>query len=223
MDGTEAAVSTLLAIESSTPHASLVAMIEGEVIYEGSCVSDRHHNSLIFEPLQAAVEALEGHRIDEVVIGTGPGSYSGTRVGISVGQGVAMVHECPAVGLSSLLAAGFDEATAIGDARRGSGWFAKVNRSYLPEPQLIPMEDLASAVESSKILFSFEPADRFRFPGSIAIEEAVPTARRLAEAWQALPESAKAALRAEPPQPAYLKPPHITEAKKGHPLLRGRK
>lgn len=198
-------------------------MSEGEILFEGGCVSDRHHNSLLFEPLQEAIGALGERRIDEVIVGTGPGSYSGTRVGIAAGQGVAMVHDCPAVGLSSLLATDFGEATAIGDARRGSAWTAKVKSPELPDPQLLPMGDLAGALSGSDKIFTFEEPDRFGLPKDLVVEQVVPTARLLIEAWTRLSDARREELRALPPQPAYLKPPHITEAKKGHPLLRGKK
>lgn len=197
-------------------------MTEDEVIYEGGCVSDRHHNALIFAPLEEAIEALGDRRIDEVVIGTGPGSYSGTRVGIATGQGVALVHECPAIGVSSLLAAGLERGVAIGDARRGSGWTAILASGQLPDPQLLPISELESALEDKAPVFTFEEPERFAFSKQIAVEKLVPTAKRLAQAWRSLSEAQREALRAVPPQPAYLKPPHITEAKKGHPLLRGR-
>lgn len=213
---------TLLSIESSTPHASLVLMTEDAILFEGGCVSDRHHNALIFAPLEGAIEALGDRRIDEVIIGTGPGSYSGTRVGIAAGQGVALVHGCPAVGLSSLLAVAFEEGVAIGDARRGSAWTANLSPEALPEPRLLPMVELEETLEGVGRIFTFEDLGRFRFSKEITIEPVIPTARLLAEAWLELSEAQREELRALPPQPAYLKPPHITEAKKGHPLLRGR-
>jgi len=197
-------------------------MTEDTILYEGGCVSDRHHNALIFAPLEEAIEALGDRKIDEIVIGTGPGSYSGTRVGIATGQGVALVHGCPAVGLSSLLATGIEEGVAIGDARRGSAWTARLAVGALPEPELLPMAELEAALAGEEKIFTFEAPGRFSFSKEIAVEQGVPTARALAEAWIKLSEAQQEALRALPPQPAYLKPPHITESKKGHPLLRGK-
>jgi tRNA threonylcarbamoyl adenosine modification protein YeaZ len=214
---------TVLAIESSTPRASLVVMTEDTILFEGGCVSDRHHNALLFAPLEEAIKALGDRRIDEVIVGTGPGSYSGTRVGIAAGQGVAMVHGCPAVGLSSLLAAGRDGATAIGDARRGSAWTARVRAGELPDPQLLPTADLAGVLGEAEGIFTFEEPERFGLAKDVVVEQVVPTARLLVQAWWALSEEQREELRSIPPQPAYLKPPHITEAKKGHPLLRARK
>ena len=210
----------ILAIESSTPRASLALLRDSNVIYEGGFESDRNHNSMLFEPLKQAIAALDGEKLDVVVIGTGPGSYSGTRVGIAAGQGVAMVHGCPAVGLSSLLAAGISEGTAIGDARRGSAWWADIRSDDLPEPELVPNAELPRKLGGSRELFSFEDVGKLGLPEGTLVSSLGPNAVRLGLAWLGLSEDLQDQLRAEIPQPAYLRPPHVTMAKKGHPLLR---
>jgi tRNA threonylcarbamoyl adenosine modification protein YeaZ len=213
-------VPLILSIESSTPRASLALLRDSKVIYEGGFESDRNHNSMLFVPLQRAVAALGVEKLDAVVIGTGPGSYSGTRVGIAAGQGVAMVHGCPAVGLSSLLAAGITQGTAIGDARRGCAWWADIRSGELPEPELVPNAGLLGKLGGSGELFSFEEVGKLGLPESTLVSSQGPDAVRLGLAWLGLSEGLQEQLRAEIPQPAYLRPPHVTMAKKGHPLLR---
>ncbi len=210
---------TLLAIESSTNRASLALFRDSGCVFEGGFESDRNHNSLLFAPLEEALRILGDERLDEVVIGTGPGSYSGTRVGIAAGQGVALVHACPAVGLSSLLATPVREGVAVGDARRGSAWWARVGKG-IPEPELLDPAALAELLGDVRTVFSFENVTRLGLGREVV--QLHPKATLLAETWLSLPEETKVRLRSEPPQPAYLRPPHITEAKKGHPLLRGR-
>ena len=209
-------VSLILAIETSTSQASLALVTDDDVVFEAAFESDRHHHSLLFAPLEAACRQMGTARLSEVVVGTGPGSYSGTRVGIAAGQGVAMFHGCSAVGLSSLLATGLREGMFVGDARRGSAWWARVGKG-LPEPQLIGVEDLRGRLEG--------PVDALEELSSlelgVEVTQRVPTAVHLARAWRELEPGVRETLRSNPPQPAYLRPPHITEAKPGHPLLRG--
>ncbi|MFC7339126.1 tRNA (adenosine(37)-N6)-threonylcarbamoyltransferase complex dimerization subunit type 1 TsaB [Haloferula chungangensis] len=213
----------ILAIESSTPRASLALLRDSTVIFESGFESDRNHNSMLFEPLQQAIAALDGAALEAVVIGTGPGSYSGTRVGIAAGQGVAMVHGCPAVGLSSLLATGISSGVAIGDARRGSAWWADVRPGEVPQPEMLATAELAGKIAGSAPVFSFEETQSLGLPAELAVQKCWPTAVHLAEAWRVMPDEVKRELATLPPQPAYLRPPHITEAKKGHPLLRSGK
>jgi tRNA threonylcarbamoyladenosine biosynthesis protein TsaB len=219
-----------LFIESSTPRASLALLRGSALVFEESFTGDRSHNALLFAPLQRALACLEpGERLETVVIGTGPGSYSGTRVGIAAGQGVALVHGCPAVGLSSLLAVppAEREALAIGDARRGSAWRVGIaGGNLLGEPELCPVAvleaELGQAMEKGVPGFSLESVARLGLApdlaGWVTVEH--PEAHRLAAAWLGLSGGEIARLSALPPQPVYLRPPHITEAKGGHPLLR---
>ena len=214
-----------LLIESSTPHASLVLLRGSRVIFEETFTGDRSHNALLFAPLERALAALEpGESLAEVVIGTGPGSYSGTRVGIAAGQGVALVHGCPAVGLSSLLAvpSARPGALAVGDARRGSAWRA----SFGEEPELCGADELAEEIRgvlgAGLPVFSLEPVGKVGLPGELAAQVILeqPTAALLAKAWLGLSPGERSRRAALPVQPAYLRPPHVTVAKGGHPLLR---
>lgn len=223
----------VLFIESSTAHASL-ALVRGDVtVAEEGFASDRNHNALLFAPLARLLDRLAPEeRLAAVVIGTGPGSYSGTRVGIAAGQGVAMVHGCPAAGLCSLGAvpsAGVGVAAlAIGDARRGSGWYARLEggNDALPEPQLCEAAELTGWVERAlaegRPVFSVESVARLGLPATLAaaVRLETPAAGRLAQVWRALTGEVRERLLSEPVQPVYLRPPHITEAKPGHPLVR---
>lgn len=218
-----------LFIESSTPRASLALLRGSTVLWEESFTGDRSHNALLFAPLERALTCLAaGEPLAEVVIGTGPGSYSGTRVGIAAGQGVAMVHGCPAVGLCSLLAVPAAESgrsLAIGDARRGSAWRALIEDGVLVrEPELCTaaeLEEEIRGVGEGKV-FSLEGVGKIGLSeeslSRVLVER--PDALRLAAAWGRLAEGERERLSAMPPQPVYLRPPHITKAKGGHPLLR---
>ena len=214
-----------LFIESSTPRASLALLRGSAVVFEETFTGDRSHNALLFAPLERALAALEpGESLAEVVIGTGPGSYSGTRVGIAAGQGVALVHGCPAVGLSSLVAvpSARPGSLAVGDARRGSVWRA----GFGEEPELCGVEELAREIrgvlDGGFAVFSLETVGKVGLPGELAARVVLeqPTAGLLAKAWLGLSAEERAKLAGLPVQPAYLRPPHVTEAKGGHPLLR---
>lgn len=208
----------ILAIESSTARGSVALIDEQHCLFTQSFISARSHNSALFAPLSEALEKAGGQPISLVLAGTGPGSYSGTRVGIAAAQGVAIVHGCPAVGVSSLLAAGFEQGVAVGDARRGSFWFAEMG-STIPSPELCLAEDLATRTAGKGVVFTFEDPTRFNDLPT-APQRAHPDALRLVKGWLQLRRDAQTSLLTTTPQPVYLRPPHVTQAKLGHPLRR---
>jgi tRNA threonylcarbamoyl adenosine modification protein YeaZ len=214
------AASTLV-IETSTPHAS-IALVDGKIEQRTFC-SDRNHNALLFEPLQELLRDREP--LDLVLVGSGPGSYSGTRVGIAAAQGVAIAMACPAVAVPSLLAVPSAEngarCLAIGDARRGSFWTARIgNFRFIEEPALCDAAELeckvSQAAADGLAVFSFEDPSRFSLTSDLSalVKIEIPDAKRLWQAWLNVDETTRQKWSADIPQPLYLKPPHITPAKR---------
>lgn len=214
-----------LIFETSTPRASLaVVNDEGETRME-EFTGDRSHNSALFSPLQSLLSEVGAEQVSLVLVGSGPGSYSGTRVGIAAAQGVAIANQCPAIAIPSILAVppadGGRNCLAIGDARRGSYWFAYTKDvASSAGPELTDLEGLEAAVSGALLdhipVFSFEDPARFPLPphlqSQITLES--PDAVRLHQAWKSAPPPTRAIWQAAVPQPVYLKPPHITPAKR---------
>ena len=214
-----------LILETSTPHASLAVVRPDGEIELRAFSSDRSHNAVLFSPLKEVLDARGDLDIGLVIVGSGPGSYSGTRVGIAAAQGVAIASGCPAVALPSILAVpsaqGGAACLAIGDARRGSYWTAKVeNFQMLTDPELTDAagleEIVRNAVEEGASVFSFEDPARFPLTADLVarVKLEFPDAARLWEAWLATDDQTRAKWLAQTPQPMYLKPPHITPAKR---------
>lgn len=212
-----------LVIETSTPHASVARVEPDGSIQQRIFSSDRNHNALLFEPLQ---ELLAGDGNPSLVlVGSGPGSYSGTRVGIAAAQGIAIAMGCPAVAVPSILAvpsaANGARCLAIGDARRGSFWTARLGDYRLLEvPSLCDAEELgqriAQAAADGFAVFSFEDTARFPLTENLSalVKIEIPDATCLWLAWCGTDEETRRKWSAEIPQPLYLKPPHITPAKR---------
>ena len=74
-----------------------------------------------------------------IVVGTGPGSFTGTRIGLSVARGLALSLDIPVAGISTLaaLASAAPNAFPVIDARRGEV-FVVGPRAVRPEDVLIP-------------------------------------------------------------------------------------
>ena len=214
-----------LVLETSTPRASIATIQPDGNLKQREFTSARSHNALLFSPLQELLDARQSAEIGLVLVGSGPGSYSGTRVGIAAAQGVAIAAGCPAVALPSILgvpsAVNGAACLAIGDARRGSFWTAMIKDSHLQaEPELtdaVGLEAIVSASIAADIpVISLEETANFPLSpeliGQVRLE--FPDATRLWNAWQSSALQTRDRWTSEPPQPIYLKPPHITPAKR---------
>ena len=124
-------MSCILAIDLSTP-CGHVALLDGDALkFEQSFTSHRSHNSMLYAPLAAALDAA-GDKLQSIVIGTGPGSYTGVRISIAAAQGVALSRGVALSGLPSICAlSDAAEYAAIGDARRGKFYAAHVRMGSL--------------------------------------------------------------------------------------------
>jgi tRNA threonylcarbamoyl adenosine modification protein YeaZ len=71
-------------------------------------------------------QIAERERIDRVAVATGPGSFTGLRIGVSFGVGLAMGRGIPIVPLPTLQlqsARGRGELTAVSEAGRGRFYY----------------------------------------------------------------------------------------------------
>lgn len=117
----------ILAVDTSTRHLT-VALTEGDKLLAARNVAPKKDLSLsitfdIERALQKANVFL--HDIEGFVVGLGPGSFTGLRVGMSMMKAFIMVTEKPVVGVSSLDAIAMNvrskkpvNVCVINDARR---------------------------------------------------------------------------------------------------------
>jgi tRNA threonylcarbamoyladenosine biosynthesis protein TsaB len=107
----------ILAFDTATDRATSALVSDGEVL--GERVS---RASTLLEDVDALLRQAGAHAtdIDRLAVGTGPGSFTGTRIGLAVARGLAFALGVPVAGVSTLeaLAAGAPGATAVIDARR---------------------------------------------------------------------------------------------------------
>jgi tRNA threonylcarbamoyladenosine biosynthesis protein TsaB len=108
-----------LAFDTATPRATCALLREGELLGERECTAVR----VLAEADALLAEAgLERETIDRIVVGTGPGSYTGLRIGLATARALAFALGVPVAGVSTLatLAAGGAGALPVIDARRGA-------------------------------------------------------------------------------------------------------
>jgi tRNA threonylcarbamoyladenosine biosynthesis protein TsaB len=111
-----------LAIETSTPRGSIAlgnhSVLVREIVFEGK----QQHSSQLFPALMQL--GLPRLALSRIIVGIGPGSFSGIRVALAAAQGIALAQNVPVHGISSAFSVALQHAnvTRLGvfaDARRG--------------------------------------------------------------------------------------------------------
>ena len=214
----------ILTLETSVTHATLLLARDGLIFAQSSFTSERSQECDLYPPLLELLSHLpSGERLSHIIIGTGPGSYNGTRVGIATAQAIAQVHHCRLAGLCSFEATSesvLEESTwAIGDARRGSYFLIPLHQGRCQEaPRLLDEKELLQTLEKKPgVSITFEPPERL--PAGISCTQSHPTAEGLLKAWLKRSDTEKETLLNSPTETLYIRPPHITKSKK-KPLLR---
>ncbi|WP_055567040.1 tRNA (adenosine(37)-N6)-threonylcarbamoyltransferase complex dimerization subunit type 1 TsaB [Streptomyces atriruber] len=147
----------LLALDTATP-AVTVALHDGSsVVSESSQVDARRHGELLL-PAVDRVLADAGLRLDAVtgiVVGVGPGPYTGLRVGLMTADTFGLALGVPVHGVCTLdglaYASGIEGGPFVvaTDARRKEVYWARYDdvRTRAAEPAVDRPADIAAEVE----------------------------------------------------------------------------
>ena len=193
----------ILALELSTARGSL-AWLDKQAEEACDWPNDRKNSSAFFENIDRVTKKFGAP--DRIIVGLGPGSYAGTRIAISAAIGLQVASGATLIGYPSICAfANAAEYGVIGDARRQSFFFARVENGQLAEgPILESPADLEARIRKlTAPLYASE-----RLPQFPVAKLAYPSAGRLAEVARMHAGEIDGAL-----EPIYLREPHITVAK----------
>ena len=136
----------LLALDTSTQHAALALIVDADTRSTFVRVARpdpaiRHGRILIPAIRDLLAEAgLTVADLDGLVVGLGPGSYTGLRIGITAAKTLAYAIGKPLAGLDSLEIVAHNApddqtfVTAIGDAQRGDFYAAEFARECAGAP-----------------------------------------------------------------------------------------
>ncbi|MGK5529172.1 tRNA (adenosine(37)-N6)-threonylcarbamoyltransferase complex dimerization subunit type 1 TsaB [Streptomyces sp. URMC 129] len=203
----------LLAMDTATPAVTVAVHDGAEVLASSDEVDARRHGELLL-PAVDRVLAAASRSLDEVtavVVGTGPGPYTGLRVGLATAAALGAARAIPVHGLCSLdsiaWAAGLDEPFVVAtDARRREVYWARYAdaRTRTGGPAVDRPDEIADRVAGlpavgagARLYAAAFPRLRADLPEhASAAALAALAAERLA-AGEALPE----------PRPEYLRRP----------------
>ena len=172
-----------LAIDTSTSKTIVGIIEDGAVLFEEAHEGATDHGRALSELVAKALKVSKPPH--QVVVGMGPGPFTGLRVGIAFAQSFALARNIPVIGVCSLDAIKLDQSeyTVAIDARRKEIYWARYKDGVRVDGPTVskPAEvenfvidvypDMGKLVELSKSQNSTEPM-YLRRP------DAVPTADR---------------------------------------------
>jgi tRNA threonylcarbamoyladenosine biosynthesis protein TsaB len=198
----------ILLIETSTSVLSVALAVDGTVACERVCEEPRKQASLTAPLVKEVLDeaGLSARELDAVCVSSGPGSYTGLRVGVSTAKGVAFGAGIPllSIGTLDILVSGVSGEGApqfivpMIDARRmevyTAVYSAEGKRLTPVEAKVIGPDAFREYLEQGEVLFVGDGALKCRdvIPSPNArFEEAHPLARHMAAAAQKVFEEGK--------------------------------
>ncbi|MEU7859645.1 tRNA (adenosine(37)-N6)-threonylcarbamoyltransferase complex dimerization subunit type 1 TsaB [Nonomuraea sp. NPDC049141] len=199
----------VLAFDTATP-AVTAALHDGQrVLAESTTIDARRHGELLVPTVETVLREAGAVLSDvtAVVAGSGPGPYTGLRVGLMTAQGLATTLGVPAYGICTLDAvaygSGFTEPFLVAtDARRKEVFWARyadartrLDGPFVDRPADVPVDGLPVAGAGAGLypdLLGRSDAPPYPYAGFLAALAA---------------EGIAAGVALGPPRPIYLRRP----------------
>jgi tRNA threonylcarbamoyl adenosine modification protein YeaZ len=179
-----------LAIDTATSRTIVGVVDDGDVLFEEFHEGATDHGKAISQLVAQALKSTK--LIDQVVIGMGPGPFTGLRVGITYAQTFALARSIPWIGVCSLDAIRIDstsnilntdEYTVAIDARRKQIYWAsykegvRVKGPAVDRPEDID-EFITNLFPDVRKLVELSSTQNVKEPIYLRSPDAIPTAER---------------------------------------------
>ena len=95
---------TILALDTSTPAASLALVDQGNLVVESNPAPGETHSKTLLPRIREMLDdtGLEIRDLEFIAVGLGPGSFTGLRIGLAAVKGLAWAGGVPLVGVPTL-------------------------------------------------------------------------------------------------------------------------
>jgi tRNA threonylcarbamoyl adenosine modification protein YeaZ len=172
-----------LAIDTATSRTIVGVIQDDKVLFEAFHEGATEHGFVITELVMKALEICP--KPDQVVVGMGPGPFTGLRVGITFAQSFALARAIPVVGVCSLDAIDVDQSeyTVAIDARRKEIYWASYKDGVrVLGPAVSKPDEIANFIidqyPNLQKLVALSAVQNITEPMYLRRPDAVPTAER---------------------------------------------
>jgi tRNA threonylcarbamoyladenosine biosynthesis protein TsaB len=152
----------LLAIDTAGPACAVAIVRDSAILAQATEPIGRGHAERLMPMIASALgeAGVSFGDLDRIAVTTGPGSFTGVRVGIAAARGLALALDIPAVGIGSLDALAFPVTQSRSDGTVVATLDAKRGELYALVKDLGSKEALipATAVSAEALAAMLEPA-----------------------------------------------------------------
>ncbi len=187
----------ILCLETSTTNCSVAVSVDGKIVISRERNEKKYSHS---EKLHIFIEEvlseakIEKSRLDAIVIGKGPGSYTGLRIGVSAAKGLCFALDIPLIALSTLEILAQQAKIETGfiipmlDARRmevySAVFSAEGKQLRKTEAEILSPNSFKDYLKEGKCVFIGDGASKFKtlcdHKNSLFIEDAFPSSLNMA-------------------------------------------
>ena len=213
----------ILALDTATPATTVAVIVHDEVRAESTLVDARRHCEILAVSISQVLAScrLGLSDIEHVVVGVGPGAFTGLRVGLATARALGDALTIPVHGLMTLdslaFASGLDEPfTVVTDARRREVfWSTYTDRLHRDQGPTVSTPDMVTTAAAGRPVIGvaatpfaalFSDVRMPDLPAAGAVGQLA--AMRLAAGENLLPA-----------EPMYLRRPDTSEPSRRKPVL----
>ena len=173
----------IVAIDAASSDLSLALAAPDGSLVAGEAWTSAQRQSAELLPRLLELLARSGHGLEAVTavaVGTGPGSFTGLRVAMSLAKGICFALDRPIHGIPSLAAWLGAEPDAVAAVARAGAREAYVLARDAEAPVIVAADELASRLATVRVVAPGELAAAFGLAGRRCGRIAAPVIARLA-------------------------------------------
>lgn len=209
-----------LGIEASTPVGSVAVARDGTLLAEATLGINARHAELLLPAIDFVLRSagVERTQLTEIVVGAGPGSFTGVRIAAATARGLAAALGVPLAAHGSLAVAAAASGVrgravcALFDARRGEVYaacyrFDAEAMETLLAPVAAPVDEVVAQLAAHDVAWTGDGAQVYaeRLGGGDVVAPLLAPPRAGALLWlhERAPEAARIA------EPAHWEPTYL--------------
>lgn len=158
---------TILAFETSGEVCSVAILRGDSVLYEKS-QPGLMHAKILMPMIDVALKTseLKVSNVDLIAVTVGPGSYTGLRIGVLTGKGLAIDSKTPIAAINTLDAMAIlrpGKCCPVIDARNGDVYSAFYNNGVRQSPdRIVKLEELKKEMDIDTEIFGISDSSEYR-------------------------------------------------------------